>query len=285
MTPPAFTGTVDLRPGLAPRSQIRLIVFDFDGTLSWIRHGWPDMMRGVMARAAADALPEASRPTEAELLDIVLGMNGRPSIVQMTRCADLIAERGGPRPEPTDLLREYAGTLDAAIARRADEVRTGRAADDAYVVFGARALLEHLAARDFVLYVLSTTAQDRVRHEAELLGLTRYFGSGGERIIGGTGDPAKFSKKAEMERMLAETGLTGDRLLSFGDGPAEARAAKELGGLAVAVCSDEAVNGSGVLHPFKRRQIMDAGADAAVPDYRDAVALADWLTGRRKEEG
>jgi phosphoglycolate phosphatase-like HAD superfamily hydrolase len=219
------------------------------------------------------------RLSDAELLDIVLGMNGRPSIVQMTRCADLIAERGGRRPDPEGMLRDYAATLDRAIAERAERVRYGSAAPDEFLVHAARPLLERLSARPgLVLYVLSTTAQERVREEAELLGLSGYFG-GGERIIGGTGDPARFSKKAVMERLLAEHGLTGNRLLSIGDGPAEARAAKELGGLAVALCSDETVNGSGVPHEYKLRQIWETGADAAIPDYRDAPALLDFLLG------
>ena len=57
------------------------------------------------------------------------------------------------------------------------------------------------------------------------------------------------------------------------------RSTKEIGGLAIAVCSDEDHNGSGVMDPFKQRQLLDAGADAAIPDFRDAIALVDYLTG------
>ncbi|MEI9896772.1 MAG: hypothetical protein WDN28_23655 [Chthoniobacter sp.] len=43
------------------------------------------------------------------------------------------------------------------------------------------------------------------------------------------------------------------------------------------MCSDEDHNGSGVMDAFKRRQLLEAGADAAIPDFRDAIALVDFL--------
>ncbi len=39
-----FTGEVIFRPTFAPRAGISHVLFDFDGTLSLIRQGWPDVM-------------------------------------------------------------------------------------------------------------------------------------------------------------------------------------------------------------------------------------------------
>ena len=39
---------IELLPSFAPRPKATHVVFDFDGTLSWIRHGWPEMMQTVM---------------------------------------------------------------------------------------------------------------------------------------------------------------------------------------------------------------------------------------------
>ncbi len=125
--------------------------------------------------------------------------------------------------------------------------------------------------------VLSSTIEHRVREEAEALGLTKYFG---RHIYGSGVDPSAFSKMAVFQRLLAEEKITGENLLSFGDGPVEIAATKELGGLAIAVCSDEDHNGSGVMDAFKRQQLLDAGADAALPDFRDSVALVDYLLGK-----
>jgi phosphoglycolate phosphatase len=48
----------------------------------------------------------------------------------------------------------------------------------------------------------------------------------------------------------------------------------------VAVCSDEHHNGSGVPDPFKHRQLLAAGADVAIADFRDGAPLVDYLRGR-----
>ncbi len=52
-----------------------------------------------------------------------------------------------------------------------------------------------------------------------------------------------------------------------------------IGGLAVAVASDEANNGSGRFDPWKRERLLGVGAHVVIPDYRDAVALVDYLLG------
>jgi FMN phosphatase YigB (HAD superfamily) len=206
--------------------------------------------------------------------DIVFGLNGRPTVVQMQRFAEVVIERGGPVLEAESLRNEFQEELDAEIAARLKIIREGQAPHDAFVVFGARALLERLRKDGITPIVLSSTIEHRVREEAEALGLTDYFG---RHIYGSPPDPRQFSKLAVFQRLLREEGITGENLLSFGDGPVEIISTKELGGLAIAVCSDENHNGSGVMDAFKKRQLLEAGADAAIPDFRDSIALLDAL--------
>ena len=54
-----------------------------------------------------------------------------------------------------------------------------------------------------------------------------------------------------IDRIIAENAIKGEQLLSFGDGYVEIQNTKEVGGLAVAVASDEANNGSGRMDPWK----------------------------------
>ncbi|MHA3770790.1 HAD family hydrolase [Verrucomicrobiota bacterium sgz303538] len=274
---PSFQGAVELQPSFAPRSQISHVVFDFDGTLSWLRHGWPR----IMVNGFREHLPRRDGEPEEEieklLMGIVIGLNGKPTILQMIRFAELVRERGGPALDPETLRREYQDRLDREIAARAEQIQRYEAQPDDFVVFGARALLEKLKHAGLTLLVLSSTIEERVKEEAEILQLTPFFG---RHIYGGTGDPTKFSKMAVFQRLLREEGITGEHLLSFGDGPVELANTRELGGVAIAVCSDEDHNGSGVMDEFKRRQLLDAGADAVIPDFRDAGALVDYLLGR-----
>ncbi len=274
---PKFTGAVELRPTFVPRSRISHVVFDFDGTLSWIRHGWP----AIMLDGFRPLLPRVSGETDTErdsvMNGVIFGLNGKPTILQMQRFAEIVRERGGPALEAEMLRREYQDRLDTEIAARAELVRSGQAQRDDFVVFGARVVLERLRSEGLTPIVLSSTVEERVKEEAEILGLTPFFG---RHIYGGTGDPTQFSKMAIFQRLLREEGITGEHLLSFGDGPVEIASTKELGGLAIAVCSDEDHNGSGVMDAFKRRQLLDAGADAAIPDFRDALAMLDYLLAR-----
>jgi len=271
---PEFAGEVELRPTFAPRPGISHVVFDFDGTLSWVRHGWPEIMFGVFRRHLPLENGESAEARTALLNSIVFGLNGRPTIVQMQRFAEVVRERTGEVLVAEDLRREFQDQLDAEIAARLLSIRSRTVPFDAFVVHGARPLLERLRAGGITPIVLSSTIEHRVREEAEALGLTEYFGP---HIYGSPADPTSFSKMAVFQRLLKEERIQGGHLLSFGDGPVEISATKELGGLAIAVCSDEDHNGSGIMDVFKRRQLLEAGADAAIPDFRDAIALVDYL--------
>ncbi len=83
-----------------------------------------------------------------------------------------------------------------------------------------------------------------------------------------------------IDRIIADNRIAGGQLLSFGDGYVEIENTKQVGGLAVAVASDEANNGSGRIDEWKRRRLLGVGADVVIPDFRDAVELVDFLLAR-----
>lgn len=84
-----------------------------------------------------------------------------------------------------------------------------------------------------------------------------------------------------IERILRENQIPGEALLAIGDGYVEIQNTKEVGGLAVAVASDEANNGSGRFDEWKRNRLAGVGADVIIPDYRDAEILLQTLLGER----
>src|SRR5208337_3044859 len=122
----------------------------------------------------------------------------------------------------------------------------------------------------------SGTDEQYVKQEAELLDVTRYFG---RHIYGALDNFKDFSKQMVIARILSENQISGEQLLSFGDGYVEIQNTKEVGGLAVAVASDEAHNGSGQFDEWKRQRLLGVGADVVIPDFRDANALLDCLFG------
>ncbi len=274
-----ITLSAEFSAGFRPRPDIRHALFDFDGTLSLVRQGWPD----VMVPMFVEMLPPSSGETDAErerlAHDDIMLLNGKQTIYQMMRLAERIAERGGSPREPLWYKREYLRRLDDHIAVRIAGLKSGRIRPDELLVHGSRPLLELLCARGFTLYLASGTDEQFVRSEAEVLDVARYFGT---RIHGAQDDYRSFSKKLVIEQILRDNAITGEQLLAFGDGYVEIENTKAVGGLAVAVASDEANNGCGRVDPWKRQRLLGVGADVVIPDYRDAEALLDYLTGGGK---
>jgi len=268
--PNQFTGLVEFGPAFAPRPSISHVLFDFDGTLSLIRQGWPEIMVPMfveMLPAMPGETPEARRQL---CYDDIMRLNGKQTIYQMIQLADRIKERGGNPRDPLWYKHEYLRRLDEKIQHRQEGLRSGELQTDDCLVYGSRAFLEHLHSRGLKLYLASGTDEIFVKKEADLLGLTRFFGP---HIYGAVDDYKQFSKKIVIDRILRENRIPGDQLLSFGDGYVEILNTKEVGGLAVAVASDEANNGSGRFDEWKRNRLLGVGADVVIPDFRDAPAL------------
>lgn len=268
----------EIQPSFRPRSRLTHVVFDFDGTLSLLRMAWQDTMLALFL----ELLPPPRAGTEAavreELMTEILAFNGRQTIYQMRRFAERVAEAGANPLTPEAYLDEYSSRLRQGLDRRMELVRTGRVPPDEYLVHGARALLDLLRGRGCTLYLVSGTLEAYVREEAELLRLTEYFNGG---IFGGHVDPERFSKERVFQEILAREEIGGESLLSFGDGPVEIRCTVDLGGLPVAVASDEASNGSGRMHAGKQAVLAAAGAELVIADYRDADELLALITGTR----
>ena len=275
-----FIGKVEFSSSFAPRPAIAHVLFDFDGTLSLIREGWPEVMVPMFVEMLPPAPGESEEQRRQLCYNDIMRLNGKQTVYQMIQLADRIKERGGTPKEPLWYKKEYLRRLNERIASRIDDVRTGRKTRDDFLVFGARATLDDLTRRGLKLYLASGTDEPDVKREAELLGLNEYFGP---HIYGAKDDYKTFSKKMVIERILRENAITGDRLLAFGDGYVEIENTKEVGGLAVALATDEAHNGSGQMDEWKRQRLLGVGADVVVPDFRDGVQLLNVILGSAPE--
>src|SRR5213083_879302 len=107
-----------LRPDLA-RGRFRSVLFDFDGTLSLIREGWPQVMIPMMVEILRET---ATKETDAQLMeaveDFVMRLNGRQTIYQMIQLADEVRARGRRPLEPIAYKHQYHDLLMKRIQRR-----------------------------------------------------------------------------------------------------------------------------------------------------------------------
>ena len=271
---PRFKGRVEFSASFRSRPQISHVLFDFDGTLSLIREGWPEVMVPMFVEMCPPVPGESEAERRQLLYDDIMRLNGKQTIYQMIQLAERIRERGGTPQDPLWYKKEYLRRLDERISSRIDSIRNGKTSREQFLVHGSIALLDDLKRRGLRLYLASGTDEEFVKREAELLGLAQYFG---EHIYGALDNYKSFSKKMVIERILRENSIPGERLLSFGDGYVEIQNTKEVGGLAVAVASDEANNGSGNFDEWKRGRLLGVGADVVIPDYRDAALLLKMI--------
>jgi phosphoglycolate phosphatase-like HAD superfamily hydrolase len=256
-----------------PRGRFRSVLFDFDGTLSLIREGWPQVMIPMMVEVLrATGTRETAEELTAAVEDFVMRLNGRQTIYQMMQLADEVRRRGGRPLEPLAYKHRYHDLLMERIRGRLAALGSGAAPAEEWTVPGSHALLEALRRRGLTLYLASGTDLKYVREEAALLGLPPYFGP---HVYGALDEHQNFSKRMVIERILRDHGLRGEELLGFGDGFVEIEEIKRVGGVAVAVASDE-VNRRGV-NAWKRDRLVRAGADLVIPEYRRHERLLAWL--------
>lgn len=256
------------------RGGYRHALFDFDGTLSLIREGWPEVMIPMMVEILLQTPNhEPAEELEKVVRDYVMLLTGKQTIYQMMQLAQEVSRRGGIAADPLDYKQAYHDRLMQRIADRREALRTGRTGPEEMLVPGALDLLDALRGRGLALYLASGTDEVYVREEAELLGLASFFG---QHIYGAIDDYRNYSKAMVIQRILSENRVPGEMLVGFGDAYVEIDNVKSAGGAAVGVASDEA-NRSGQPDQWKRRRLIGVGADLIIPDYRNHEALVGYL--------
>ncbi len=250
-------------------------LFDFDGTLSLIREGWIDIMLPLLT---AHLLPYAKAGETAESIsslvrNFVTELTGKQTIYQMMRLAEEIRLRGGTPADPQAYKADYHDRLMARIDSRRKGLADGSVAREDLLVPGSLEILTDLRERGTAIYIASGTDEQYVLEEARLLGLDEFAPG---RIYGAQADHASFSKELVIQRILKENAVDGAALIAFGDGYVEIADCKAVGGVAVAVASDEAAR-SGTCDAWKRERLIGAGADFVIPDFREASALLDYI--------
>ena len=255
--------TVEVLSPAANASACRVVLFDFDGTLSLIRAGWVDVMVPMMVGFLAEinsGEPEAELTAVVE--EFVSRLTGRQTIYQMIELTEQIRSRGGVPLDALEYKHIYLERLGERIKDRVEGLRSGAVSADALMVPGSRPLLDALKQRGMRLYLASGTDEPYMKAEAELLQVDSYFDGG---VYGALDDYKSFSKKMLIERILRESDFDGEEFLAFGDGYVEIENVKEVGGRAVGVATDEPACAQ--VDPVKRERLGAAGADWIVPNY------------------
>lgn len=257
----------------AKKSKIKAVLFDFDGTLSTLRAGWEEIMAPLMLEiiAGPHTLSENERESlEAEIADYIDQSTGIQTVYQMMWLAEKTREKGW-NPVVLDewgYKAEYNDRLLRRVNDRLDKLERGELNADDYLMKGSISFLNALKEAGIGLYIASGTDHPDVLREAKALGVHGYF----KEIVGAPVGRAECSKEKVMRDLLEQKGLTGAQLAVIGDGKVEISLAKEFGGTALGIASDEAAREG--MNPVKEKRLFFAGADWIAGDF---LNRAVWL--------
>ncbi len=267
----------ELRP-CAPGAAFRYAVLDFDGTISLIREGWQAIMIGYFTEELQRT--PVGYQTDGETLqkqarEMIFFHTGKQTIYQCIALAETIQGMGGAPLDPQAYKDEYTRRLLKTIDGRLKGLQDGSIDPETLCVPGTRELLTMLADRGVALYLASGTDEEFVRSEVALLKLLPFFKG---HVYGAQRDYRTFSKKMVIEKLICDNRLAGEELLGFGDGYVEIENIREVGGYAVGVASNETTRRG--IDEWKRERLIQAGADAIIPDYREIDTLRTRLFPR-----
>ena len=133
------------------------VLFDFDGTLSLIREGWPEVMLPMFEELLPPASGDEPASVRAMLLDDIMTLNGRQTIFQMMKFAERVTMRGGEALAPLEYKHEYLRRLEVRIQSRVERLANGDAEPVEFLLHGSIALLDSLQERGWNLYLASGT--------------------------------------------------------------------------------------------------------------------------------
>jgi sugar/nucleoside kinase (ribokinase family)/phosphoglycolate phosphatase-like HAD superfamily hydrolase len=273
----------DLR-GRFAGSYPQVAVFDHDGTISTLRHGWESIMLEVMIHAVAGNQYELLtarqlKAIEQQSRELIEKTTGVQTIVQMQELAELVRLNGYVDESriltPVEYKRIYNDRLMEMVTRRRDRFESGRLSIEDVTLKGSTQTLQRLRSHGVRLYLASGTDIEDVRDETAALGYASLFDGG---VYGSLGDADNDPKRvvlAQIMREIEASGSNPEACIIFGDGPVEIREAKRHGIPAVGIISDERQRYG--MNLEKRERLVLAGADVIIPDFTWIDQLSAWL--------
>ncbi len=251
------------------KADIKFAVFDFDGTISTLRHGWEQVMEPFMIECICGNVPIPR--IEKVVKEYIDSSTGIQTILQMTWLCDKIQEENINKNMPKDPWKykeEYNRRLLKMIFDRKTE------ADDnpqKYLIRGAEDFLAFLYNKNVKIYAASGTDDMDVKAEAKILKINKFFYS----INGAREHSTDCSKAAVIERLLNQSNIQPNQILVVGDGPVEIELGRKYHTLTLGVIGDEE-KCEGV-NPRKRERLIKAEAHALIDCFDNPEKLWSLL--------
>ena len=158
--------------------------------------------------------------------------------------------------------------LEKAVVDKLDDLPSGRKNVTDILIPGTLDFLKLLRKNNVLLGLVGGTDEERLKEECKQLGLTEYFDQG---IFSECEDGELCGKEQIIKRLLKKNNLTGENLIGFGDSGVDIEVIKSVGGYAVGLATNEKERRG--INEQKRKFLLEAGADAIIPDFSDPERL------------
>ncbi len=220
-------------------SNISVGLFDFDGTLSDERVGWPNLMVATNSAFFMSHTENklSHKDAEKSVIEDIEKTIGIPTYMQMKRLAAMIEKSGhnGAHLDPKLFKDVYNNSLVSMVESRRSQIRNGEISMEDLRIKGSVELLEELSKMlTDGIYLATGSDVDAIKESVDYLGFSKFFPT--DRIAGaGSLGPEDDAKEAVIKKMLTEYSIKGNQLLTFGDGFPEIVHTHLAGGLAVGV--------------------------------------------------
>lgn len=255
------------------RGRVRHALFDWDGTVSYMRDGWQDFMVPLMIEVL-EACPrhESRKELQDIVIDFVDHLTGKQTIYQMMRLCEEVKKRGGTPVDPLEYKDEYNRRLGEHVSTRYAKIASGENESGDFLVPGAHRFLEAARSRGIHCYLASGTDEELINEDARLLGLSELFDGG---IYGALKNYKDFSKEKVIRKIFAEFKLEGPELLVVGDGYVEIQNGRAVDAVTLALATVE--NNRFHMNDDKRRRLLGAGAHLMARDLSEGEAILRYL--------
>jgi len=254
-------------------TDIKAVLFDFDGTLSTLRYGLEKIMEPLML----EMITGNQEPDESlikEVREYIDRSTGVQTYYQMKWLAEAVARYGrnpGASVDPWWYKAEYNRRLMEPVRMRITSILNRECKPSDFMIAGSEDFLKALSNRGIKIYVASGTDHPDVNNEAEVLGLAKYF----SEVSGAPPGKAECSKEAVLRMLIEDFGLNGRELAVIGDGKVEIALGREVGAITLGVASDEEKRTG--INTVKRERLIKAGAHAIVGDYTELDKILSWM--------
>ncbi len=266
-------------------SSLSVGLFDFDGTLSDERVGWPNLIvaNNVAYLIALSSPHLGHKEAEEMVIADIEATIGIPTYMQQKRLRTMIEKHGyeGPELDPRMFKDSYNDALVGMVESRRQQLTTGEMTMDDLRMDGSKELLQELQKRlTKGLYLASGSDLDAVVESVEHLGFSEFIPR--ERIAAaGSLGPEDDAKEAVINGLLNDTGIRGEELLTFGDGFPEILHTYLAGGVGVGVLSRDESHYEHLGHftiEQKKQRLLNAGAHILVhKPYQNVPELLDAI--------